>query len=92
MKKLNSLLWFVVVAVVVLLWTAVPVVGQDIALPPELLDKKVSDWQLNGVTILLIVQVLGRAFASVSNGGGLVGIFRGIVFGTNTPKQPQPEK
>ena len=61
--------------------------GAALTLPAEMLNTNVKDWQLNGVTILLVIQVLGRAFAGLRSGGGLVGIWRGIVFGTNTPKE-----
>ena len=70
-----------------LLAFALPTMAQDAAtLPPELLNTNVKDWQLNGVTVLLAIQLLGRAYSGLSKGGGLVGMFKGIVFGTNTPK------
>ena len=36
---------------------------------------------------LLALPYLGRAYYAIKNGGGLVGIWRSIMFGTNTPKQ-----
>lgn len=56
-------------------------------LPPDMLDTNVRDWQLNGVTLLLLIQVLGRVWSALRKGGGLVGIWKGIVFGENVPKE-----
>lgn len=86
MKKLNQITWLLTLIAAALLW-ATPTVAQDATLPAELLNTNVKDWQLNGVTLLIALQLAGRAYAALSSGGGLVGIFRGILFGTNTPKQ-----
>ncbi len=58
-------------------------------MPKELESTNFKDWQLNGVTITFLVMVLGRVFQSLRSGGGLVGLYRGLVYGTNTatPKQ-----
>lgn len=56
------------------------------ALPENLLNTPVSQWQLNGLTILVIVQLLGRAYSALRGGGGLKGIWTGIIYGTNVPK------
>lgn len=40
-------------------------------------------------TIALItvgIMVLGRAFQAVKAGGGLIGIWQALLYGTNTPK------
>jgi hypothetical protein len=55
-------------------------------IPTELLNTNLKDIQLNVLTVIIITQVLGRAYAGLKNGGGLVGLWRGIVFGTNTDK------
>jgi hypothetical protein len=34
------------------------------------------------------VPIIGRAYYAIVNKGGIVGIWRALVFGTNTPKQP----
>jgi hypothetical protein len=56
-------------------------------IPTELLNTNLKDLQLNVLTLIIITQVLGRAYAGLKNGGGLVGLYRGVVFGTNTPKE-----
>lgn len=82
---------FTLCLIVAVLMIAMRVMGESSnavpQLPEQLLTTNIKDWQLNGVTLLLLVQVLGRAFAGLKNGGGLVGIYRGIVFGTNTPPE-----
>lgn len=92
MKTLNRILFLFTLLGVASLWlTAGAQTPPDapVTLPPELLNTNVRDWQLNGVTILLVVQVLGRAFAGATKGGGIVGLVRGVIFGTNTPKTPE---
>lgn len=38
----------------------------------------------------VLVQSLGRAYAAIRKGGGLKGIWDGLIYGTNTPpKQDQ---
>ena len=56
-------------------------------IPTELLNTNLKDIQLNVLTLIIITQVLGRAYAGLKSGGGLVGLWRGIVFGQNTPKE-----
>ena len=34
----------------------------------------------------VLIQALGRAYAAIVKGGGLKGIWAGLLFGTNTPK------
>lgn len=54
--------------------------------PTELADK------LSGFVALAAVALgaFGRAYHVIRNGGGLVGIYRGLVFGTNSA--PTEEK
>lgn len=37
----------------------------------------------------VLVQNAGRAYHAIASGGGLVGIVRGLLFGTNTVTQKQ---
>lgn len=83
MKKTK---WRMVV-LLALLAMVVSVHAQDAALPEQLLNTNVRDWQLNGLTLLILIQLAGRAYAGLSKGGGLVGVGKGILFGTNTPKE-----
>lgn len=59
----------------------------NIAMPPDMLDTNIRNWQLNGVTLLFLIQVLGRVWSGLKNGGGIVGVWKGIVFGENVPKE-----
>jgi hypothetical protein len=86
MKLFNQIMW-ALLPIAAGLFFATSALAQDpVTLPGELLNTNIKDWQLNGVTALLAIQLLGRAYSGLSKGGGLVGVFRGIVFGTNTPK------
>lgn len=40
----------------------------------------------NKASIALAIPLITRAYHSLSKGGGLVGIWNSIMFGTNTPK------
>ncbi len=41
-----------------------------------------------GTVALLVVSIgiLGRAFHAVKNGGGLIGLWKALLYGTNAPK------
>ena len=41
----------------------------------------------NKATILLAIPMVTRAYYALRNGGGIVGMWRGLMFGTNAPKQ-----
>lgn len=80
--------------VIALLLIGTALIAQDAGtannvLPDELLNAPVKDWQLNGLTILVLLQVLGRGYKALRSGGGLKGIWSGIVSGTNTPTPPK---
>jgi len=60
----------------------------NLGIPPELLNKPLKEWQLNGITVLIVIQVLGRAYTALKNGGGLVGIWKTIAFGVTPPATP----
>jgi hypothetical protein len=59
----------------------------EIQIPPELLNTPVQEWQLNGVTVVLAIMLLGRLYSAIRKGGGLRGLWRGLVFGENVPKE-----
>ena len=40
----------------------------------------------NKSSIILAIPMVTRAYHALSKGGGLVGIWNSIMFGTNTPK------
>lgn len=37
---------------------------------------------------LALLPILGRAYYALKNGGGLKGVWNGLIFGTNTPNPP----
>ena len=59
----------------------------EIVIPPELLNSPVQEWQLNGVTLVLAVMLVGRLYSAIRKGGGIKGLWRGLVFGENQPKE-----
>lgn len=59
----------------------------DLNLPPEILSKPFSEWQLDLTTLVLVVMIFGRAFAALRSGGGLVGIARSIWYGSVEKKE-----
>lgn len=50
-----------------------------------------AHWHTTVLSLVVAVPVLGRAYHSLSNNGGLKGIYRALVFGTNVPKTTTPE-
>ena len=56
------------------------------SIPADLATKPINEWQLNAVTIIIVIQVLGRAFASLKSGGGLVGVWRSLIYGSANSK------
>lgn len=76
--KLAVVFWVVMVVGLVSCW------AQALTAPADLQTKPFSQWQLNLVTLGLIAQALGRAYTAVRAGGGLVGIWRSVVFGSTT--------
>ncbi len=59
-----------------------------VAIPPEAATTPITEWQLNLVTLTLIVMVLGRIWKAIANSGGLVGIWKSLVFGYTPPNTP----
>lgn len=84
MKKLLVLIACLVATAV---WAQTNPAGNPI--PPDLWNTNIKDWQLNGVTLWLIITNIGRAAAALKAGDGIVGIIKGILFGTNTPIPPK---
>ena len=60
--------------------------AQDLpAVPAEYLSKPLKEWQLDVTTGTIALFVLGRAYKSIRQGGGLVGLVRGLLYGENVP-------
>ena len=45
-----------------------------------------AKWQPWAVAAAVLLPYLGRAYHALTSGGGLRGVWQGIMFGTNTPK------
>lgn len=45
----------------------------------------------NKATIALTIPLITRGYYAVKNDGGLVGIWRAVMFGTNSPKEKPSE-
>jgi hypothetical protein len=61
-------------------------------LPPELINTPLREWQLNGVTLMLGIMVLGRVWKGLCAGGGLRGIVNTLLYGSKTqPQNPNGE-
>jgi hypothetical protein len=60
-------------------------VADDFAALPATVPQ---DWVAGFSKWGFVAMLVGRAFAALRNGGGLIGVWRGILFGTNTPKSP----
>ena len=54
-------------------------------IPSQLLSIPLKDWQANLTTVFVVVMILGRAFKAIKSGGGLRGLYRGLVYGENAP-------
>lgn len=87
-KKLKLIVWLLVAACVASLWITNSMAQETPVIPDALMNKPLSQWQLNGVTIFVVLTAIGRGYHAIANGGGFVGIWKALVFGTNTPKQP----
>ena len=60
----------------------------DADLISQLVGKTPKDWIHDGVAIMALLGLAGRAWHAVRSGGGLVGLWRALLYGTNTPKGP----
>lgn len=52
-----------------------------------IIDALPQEWRGTALLVLIMLPYVTRAYHSLRNGGGLVGVYRAILFGTNTPKQ-----
>ncbi len=77
------------IIIIALLFAAITAIAQPTngtpPLPPDLMNTPVTKWVITGGALLAILGVIGRIFAAAAAGGGIVGIFRGVVFGQNPP-------
>ena len=51
------------------------------AIPPKYLVYATAGW--------VLFQSLGRIWHAIASGGGIIAIWRGLIYGTNTPKEPK---
>lgn len=58
-------------------------------IPSELMNLPLAQWQLNLTTLTLITMLLGRAYKGIRKGGGLRGLWRGLIFGENIPDKEE---
>lgn len=52
----------------------------------DLLNAVPAKYTAHASFLMLAAMVLGRAFHQIKSGGGVVGIWRGFLYGTNAPK------
>lgn len=52
----------------------------------ELFTKLPAQYVAYATAAWVLVQSLGRAYSAIRKGGGLKGIWDGLIYGTNTPK------
>ncbi len=55
-------------------------------IPPEIVQAIPSKWVVYLTAGWVALQAAGRAYHAIRNGGGLISIWRGLLYGTNTPK------
>jgi hypothetical protein len=53
------------------------------------MNTNLRDIQLNVTTLVLAAMLLGRAYKGLLKGGGIRGLWRGLIFGENTPEDKQ---
>lgn len=74
------------IALLLLLPVVLKAQGAASAIPGDFLSKDIKDWQLNGLTLIVLVKIAGEGFSAIRNGGGLRRILLSIWFGENVPK------
>ncbi len=52
----------------------------------QLLGKALGSYIHDAATVGILIALLGRCIHAIRTGGGLVGIYNAIVYGTNIPK------
>lgn len=64
----------------------------EVVVTPDMLERPLGEWQLNGVTLLVVLMFAGRVFNYMKTNGGLKSIIRALwhggVTGENVPKAP----
>lgn len=98
MKTKHICSWFLLVLACLLM--PVTLFAQDSTIAgvtQEMMDAPIKDWQLNLTTLAIAAMILGRVYKSIRSGGGIRGIYRGLVYGENVPKNvledyPTPKK
>jgi hypothetical protein len=54
-------------------------------LPPEVANTIPPKWLVYATAAWLLLQNAGRVYQAIRNGGGLVGVWRGVMYGSNVP-------
>lgn len=90
MKRFFNLIFWTAVALVIGVVGASYLQAQSVpdGVPPDLAEKPIKDWftQLNILTLVVVGRLAGELIGALRNQGGLVGIFRAVVFGQSVPK------
>lgn len=81
MKKPLVVLFFFLAVVVVALRASDGIEG----VPDALANRPLRDWQLDLTTLGIAWFFLRRAYANLAAGGGLYGVWRGLIYGEKTP-------
>jgi hypothetical protein len=63
----------------------------DADLLSGLVGKTPKDWIHDAVAIAALIALAGRAWHALRSGGGIFGIWRALLYGTNTPKSGSPQ-
>ena len=77
---------------VLILFVASIAIGQTNVtdMPTKMLTSNWREWQLDGVTLIFVLGILGRAVKALQSGGGIIGAIKGVLYGVNTPTPPTP--
>lgn len=58
-------------------------------LPPEIAGLLTEHTLVYATAAWVLLQNIGRIYQAIQSGGGLLGIWRGLVFGANVPHEGQ---
>ena len=61
-------------------------------IPPEIAGLLTERSLVYATAAWLLLQNAGRAYQAIRAGGGLVSIWRGLIYGTNVPSEKQQRK
>lgn len=53
----------------------------------QIINKVPAHWHTTAVVAALLIPHIGRAVHALRSGGGLVGVWNSVIYGTNVPKQ-----